>query len=157
MLRLGFLLTSDRDAAAEIAQESFIRTYERWDRLDNPGGYLRTTVVNRCNDHHRRRLRRRTHTVAAVIDHTVRDPDDVLADVIGGLKPKRRAAVVLRYYLDLPQAEIAEILGVRPGTVKSLLHRALADLRTALDDPSDRPHELPTIPTDTDTHSEDER
>jgi RNA polymerase sigma-70 factor (sigma-E family) len=157
MLRLGYLLTSDRDAAAEIAHEAFITTYERWDRLDNPGGYLRTAVVNRCNDHHRRRVRRRTHSVAVVADDTVKDPDDVLADVIARLKPKRRAAVVLRYYLDLPQAEIAEVLGVRPGTVKSLLHRALAELRTALAEPDDPPHGPPTIPADTDTHHEDER
>src|SRR5690606_27328600 len=66
MLRLGYLLTGDRETAAEIVQESFTRTYERWERLDNPGGYLRTAVVNRCNDHHRRRVRRATVPVAEV-------------------------------------------------------------------------------------------
>lgn len=134
MLRLGYLLTGNRDTAAEIVQESFVRTYERWDRLDNPGGYLRTAVVNRSNDHHRRRIRRRTTSVPEVVDQAVHDPDEVLADVISRLRPKRRAAIVLRYYLDLPQQEIAEVLGVRQGTVKSLLHRALAELRDALTD-----------------------
>ena len=134
MLRLAYLLTSDRESAAEIAQDAFVRTYERWDRLENPGGYLRTAVVNRCNDHHRRRIRRATRPVAEVEDRPVQDPDSVLADVIAALKPKQRAAIVLRYHLDLPQAEIAEVLGVRQGTVKSLLHRALAELRGALED-----------------------
>ena len=134
MLRLAYLLTSDRESAAEIAQDAFVRTYERWHRLENPGGYLRTAVVNRCNDHHRRRIRRATRTVAEVEDRPVRDPDTVLADVIASLKPRQRAAIVLRYYLDLPQAEIAEVLGVRQGTVKSLLHRALGELRGALED-----------------------
>jgi RNA polymerase sigma factor (sigma-70 family) len=58
--------------------------------------------------------------------------DDYLADAIAALPPKRRAAVVLRYYLDLSEADIAETLGVRPGTVKSLLSRGLAELRLAL-------------------------
>lgn len=134
MLRLGYLLTGDRETAAEIVQESFTRTYERWERLDNPGGYLRTAVVNRCNDHHRRRVRRATVPVAEVVEQAVHDPDEILADVIARLRPKRRAAIVLRYYLDLPQDEIAEVLGVRRGTVKSLLHRALGELRAALEE-----------------------
>jgi len=135
MLRLGFLLTGNRDAAAEVVHDAFIRTYQRWERLDRPGAYLRTSVVNGCNDHHRRRIRRATFSVAEVAEH--HDPaeaghDEHLADAIAHLKPKRRAAIVLRYYLDLPQREIAEALGVRQGTVKSLLHRGLADLRDAL-------------------------
>jgi RNA polymerase sigma-70 factor (sigma-E family) len=140
MLRLGYLLTSDRDAAAEVTHDAFIRTYQQWDRLDRPGAYLRRSVVNGCNDHHRRRIRRATTSVAEVSDVADRatvgapDPDDQLAAAIAGLRPKRRAAIVLRYYLDLPQAEIAAALGVRQGTVKSLLHRGLADLRAVLDD-----------------------
>lgn len=137
MLRLGYLLTGNRDAAAEVAHDAFIRTYQQWDRLDRPGAYLRTSVVNGCNDHHRRRIRRDTHSVAQVVDRpdpATAEPDEHLADAIGRLRPKRRAAIVLRYYLDLPQAEIAATLGVRQGTVKSLLHRGLADLRAALAD-----------------------
>jgi RNA polymerase sigma-70 factor (sigma-E family) len=135
MLRLGFLLTGNRDAAAEVVHDAFIRTYQRWERLDRPGAYLRTSVVNGCNDHHRRRIRRATFPVAEFADR--HDPsadrhDEHLADAIAHLRPKRRAAIVLRYYLDLPQREIAEALGVRQGTVKSLLHRGLADLRDAL-------------------------
>ena len=135
MLRLGFLLTGNRDAAAEVVHDAFIRTYQRWERLERPGAYLRTSVVNGCNDHHRRRIRRATFPVAEVADR--QDPsadrhDEHLADAISHLRPKRRAAIVLRYYLDLPQREIAEALGVRQGTVKSLVHRGLADLRDAL-------------------------
>lgn len=154
MLRLGYLLTGDRETAAEVVHDAFIRVYERWDTLDNPGGYVRTAVVNRCNDHHRRRIRRRTDLVAEHPDQAWHDPDEVLADVIAGLRPKRRAAVVLRYYLDLPQTEIAEILGVRQGTVKSLLHRALGELRDALEertdttDPRNIGSAIPTISED---------
>jgi RNA polymerase sigma factor (sigma-70 family) len=142
MLRLGFLLTGNRDVAAEVVHDAFVRTYQRWDSLDRPGAYLRTSVVNGCNDHHRRRIRRRTDPVADVGDRL--DPnadrhDEHLADAIAHLRPKRRAAIVLRYYLDLPQREIAEALGVREGTVKSLLHRGLADLRVALADLPDGP------------------
>jgi RNA polymerase sigma factor (sigma-70 family) len=67
-----------------------------------------------------------------VPERGVADPDDYLADAIAALPPKRRAAVVLRFYLDLSEADIAETLGVRPGTVKSLLSRGLAELRSAL-------------------------
>jgi RNA polymerase sigma factor (sigma-70 family) len=58
---------------------------------------------------------------------------DELWTVLAGLAPRRRAAVVLRYYEDLPVTEIARLLDCRPGTVSSLLHRGLADLREVLD------------------------
>jgi len=143
MRRLGYLLTGSQDAAAEVTHDAFVRTYQHWDRLDRPGAYLRRAVVNGCNDHHRRRIRRATTSVAEVADRV--DPrtegaaaaEEQLADAIATLRPKRRAAIVLRYYLDLPQAEIAATLGVRQGTVKSLLHRGLADLRAALADDLD--------------------
>ena len=128
MVRLAFLLCGDRETALEVTHDAFVVTCERWDRLDRPGGYLRTTVVNRCRDLGRRR---RFRSDAPVPEGHTADADDYLADAIGALAPKRRAAVVLRYYLDLSEADIAETLGVRPGTVKSLLSRGLADLRTA--------------------------
>lgn len=157
MVRLGYLLTGNRDAAAEIVHDAFLRTYERWDRVDNPGGYLRTVVVNRCNDHHRRRIRRATDPVAELDDQAVHDPDDVLADVIARLKPKRRAAIVLRYHLDLSQAEIAQAMVVRQGTVKSLLHRGLADLRALLDDHGPPPPPSSSDPAATPTRTPNDR
>jgi RNA polymerase sigma factor (sigma-70 family) len=58
---------------------------------------------------------------------------DLLADALARLAPDRRAALVLRYYEDLPVQEVADILGVAPGTVKSMVHRALAELREVID------------------------
>lgn len=129
MVRLAYLLTGDRETALEVTHDAFVVTCERWSRLDRPGGYLRTAVVNRCRDLGRRQ---RFRSSAPVPERSVVDPDDDLADAIAALPPKRRAAVVLRYYLDLTEADIAETLGVRPGTVKSLLSRGLAELKASL-------------------------
>ncbi|MFN8052509.1 MAG: SigE family RNA polymerase sigma factor [Acidimicrobiales bacterium] len=139
MLRLAYLLTGDRETAAEVTHDAFVVTYERWSRLDRPGGYLRTTVVNRCRDVGRRR---RFRSSAPVPDAAAGDTADgglvdaALAAAVAALPAKRRAAVVLRYYLDLGEADIAATLGVRPGTVKSLLSRGLAELRAALAEPT---------------------
>jgi RNA polymerase sigma factor (sigma-70 family) len=136
MVRVAYLLVRDRDLAVEVTHDAFSRVLERWARLDRPGAYLRTAVVNASRDALRRRIFRRSRShVTGLVELTTPARDEYLADALGDLQPKRRAAIVLRYYLDLPEAEIAEVLGVRPGTVKSLLHRGLADLRSALSDP----------------------
>jgi len=142
MVRLAYLLCGDRDTALEVTHDAFVVTYERWTRLDRPGGYLRTAVVNRCRDLGRRQ---RFRSASPVPERSTHDGDDYLADAIATLPAKRRAAVVLRFYLDLSEADIAATLGVRPGTVKSLLHRGLADLRTAL--ATDRPTTTPGDPS----------
>ncbi len=111
--------------------DAFAKVYERWDRLDEPGASLRTTVVNRCRDVLRRRLvaRRRPpdRPVAAYQDA------DHLVDALACLEPRRRAAVILRFYADMPEAEIAAALDIRVGTVKSMLHRSLRQLREAVE------------------------
>ena len=142
MVRLAYLLCGDRETALEVAHDAFVVTCERWERLDRPGGYLRTAVVNRCRDLGRRQ---RFRSSAPVPERATAMPDDYLADAIAALPPRRRAAVVLRYYLDLSEADIAETLGVRPGTVKSLLSRGLAELKMSLDDatPTPRPTTTP--------------
>ena len=133
MVRLAFLLVDCRDAAEEIVQDAFARVHERWARLDNPGGYLRTCVVNGSRD-----LRRRAHRLAVRLPRLVaRDEGphepDYLLDALARLPLKRRAALVLRYYGGFSEAEIADALQVRRGTVKSLLHRALAQLRLEME------------------------
>jgi len=134
MVRLAYLLVDSGAVAEELVQEAFIRLHRRWDRVDAPGAYLRTTVVNLCRNEQRRRGReRRARDRDRADDAAVGLGADELLDAVAKLPAKRRAAVVLRYYEDLPEREIAEILGVRPGTVKSLLHRGLRELRTALD------------------------
>jgi RNA polymerase sigma-70 factor (sigma-E family) len=132
MVRLAVLLVGSHEQAEEIVQDAFAQLFERWDSLDRPGAYLRTCVVNGCRRaHRRRRLDDRARAMPVQL-WTALGADD-LADALAALPARRRAAVVLRYYEDLSEAEIAEALGVRPGTVKSLLHRGLAQLRGAVE------------------------
>jgi RNA polymerase sigma factor (sigma-70 family) len=128
-VRLAAALTSDRDAAEEIVQDVFLALSPRFTEIDNPAGYLRTAVVNRCHDHHRRvGVRRRVPPPPPEIAQEGPELDE-LWSVLARLPERRRAALVLRYYEDLPVNEIARLLGCRPGTVSSLLHRGLADVK----------------------------
>ena len=133
MVRLAVLLVGSQEQAEEIVQDAFAQLFERWDAIDRPGAYLRTCVVNGCRRaHRRRRLDDRAAAAAPRLVPAALGADD-LGDALAALPAKRRAAVVLRYYEDLSEAEIAEALGVRPGTVKSLLHRGLTQLRRAVE------------------------
>ena len=131
MLRLAYLLTQSRAAAEDLVQDSFLRVQPHWGSLDTPGAYLRRTVTNACYSWHRRR--RREEALAVHPPEPGEPEHDEMWDALATLVPRRRAALVLRYYLDLSEAEIADALGCRPGTVKSLTHRGLADLRKVLD------------------------
>jgi RNA polymerase sigma-70 factor (sigma-E family) len=131
LVRLAVLLVDSTALAEEVVQDSFARVYERWDRIDDPGAYLRRCVVNRANDVlRRRRLERRTHERAELAEAA---RDEYLLDALGRLTPRQRAAVVLRFYDGRREAEIAAILGMKLGTVKSTLHRALVQLRTEIE------------------------
>src|SRR4051794_25552449 len=133
MVRLALLLVGSQQLAEEIVQDAFAQLFERWQRVDRPGAYLRACVVNGCRRAHRRR-HQDDRAVARIGDPTPADLGaDHLRDALAALPARRRAAVVLRYYEDLSEAEIAEALGVRPGTVKSLLHRGLAQLRAVVE------------------------
>jgi RNA polymerase sigma factor (sigma-70 family) len=126
MVRLAALLVDRIELAEEIVQDSFAVVYQRWAEIDSPAGYLRTTVVNRCHDAlRRRRLDRRPPPRLEVV---VDEPDE-LADSIAALPRDQRMAVVLRFYEDMTVDEIAQALHARPGTVKSWLSRAMAQLR----------------------------
>ena len=131
MVRLAFLLVDSNEVAEEVVQESFVRLHERWGSVANPGGYLRTSVVNRSRDLQRRRGRERRLRVTPA--EAVAFEADHLGDALAMLPAKRRAALVLRFYEDLSEGEIAEVLGVRPGTVKSMIHRGLAQLREVIE------------------------
>jgi len=124
-------LTGSDSIAEELVQDAFVRLHTVHVAPDNPGGYLRIVVVNLCRDHLRRRTRARRHLVSTALPATPPEIDETWI-AVGTLPPRHRAAVVLRDYLDLPEAEIAQLLGCRPGTVKSTLSRALAALRKEL-------------------------
>ena len=137
MVRLALLLVGSVPDAEELVQESFVRVARARQPLDNPPAYLRTTVVNLSRSHlrHLRVQRRQLATVPRLVENP--DLDETWVAVCR-LPFRQRAAVVLRYYEDLPEAEIASLLSCRLGTVKSNLHHALASLRKELSATSTR-------------------
>jgi RNA polymerase sigma factor (sigma-70 family) len=131
LLRLARLLTGSDETSEELVQEAFIRLQGAPTRPNNPGGYLRSILVNLCRDEQRRNARQRRHLLPAPLPSTPPEIDETWAAVCR-LPCRQRAAIVLRYFQDLPEAEIAAFLGCRPGTVKSSLSRGLAALRKEL-------------------------
>ena len=131
LVRLATLTTGSLPVAEEIVQEAFVSLYRRWSAVDQPGAYVRIAVVHGCTDWVRRRQVERRHLQSQLPDRGSDSPE-VLDDVLGGLSPRQRAAVVLRFYEDWSVASIAEALGCRTGTVKSLLHRSVRLLRKEL-------------------------
>jgi RNA polymerase sigma-70 factor (sigma-E family) len=138
-IRLAYFLTGDRLLAEDLVQDAFVKLAGRLVHLRDPGAfdaYLRRTVVNLANSHFRRRrvereYLRRTAAEPAVVASLAHDTDrrDELWTDLQRLPARQRAAIVLRIYEDLPEARVAEILGCRPGTVRSLVSRGLAQLR----------------------------
>ncbi len=131
MVRLAYLLTGSQTAAEDIVQDTFIRVRPHLGGLATPERYLRRSVVNACYSwHRRRRTEERAQPdpprASAVGEHVE------MWDALARLSPARRGVLVLRYYLDLPEAEAAAILGWKVGTVKSTTNRALKDLRRML-------------------------
>jgi RNA polymerase sigma factor (sigma-70 family) len=140
MVRLAFLMLGSESLAEEVVHDAFVAVLERWDRVDNPGAYLRKCVVNGCFGQMRRarRLRPVPVAVAATATAAVAPPaTDHTLDAVRRLPAQRHAMVVLRFYADMTQDEIAATLGVPVGTVKSGLHRALGELKEALRDESE--------------------
>jgi RNA polymerase sigma-70 factor (sigma-E family) len=136
------LLVDDRGQAEEVVQEAFVRLHASWRRLREPdkaAAYLRATVVNLARG--RLRHRRVVERHRPEPDGTVTLPEEaaldddrhrrVLAEV-ATLPRRQRECVVLRYYLDLPEREIAAALGISGGSVKTHLHRGLAALAERL-------------------------
>jgi len=135
MVRLAHLVTGSNAVAEEIVQDAFLRLRERWPSLDdNPVGYLRTIVVNGARSQLRRQEVERRHEPALRRDQVVTgDPEiDETWAAVCRLPERQRAVLALRFYEDLPESDIAEILGCRLGTVKSSLHRGLKRLRKEL-------------------------
>ena len=131
MVRLAFGLLDTPESAEEITQDAFAKVFEHWDRLHNPGGYLRTAVVNGARSELRRREVRRRIRPGRL--RQIPAEQDYLLDALERLPTRRKTALVLRYYGALSEREIAETMGIRPGTVKSLLSGGLAQLREVID------------------------
>jgi RNA polymerase sigma factor (sigma-70 family) len=130
LARLAFVLTGDAGRADDIVQDAFLKAHARWDRIDNPVGYLRTAVVNGCRSHHRRvALERRRPPESAGVAWLGADE---LSDAIATLHHRYRAVLALKYFCDLADEEIATALHIRPATVRTRQRRALALLRKEL-------------------------
>ena len=134
LTRTAYLLTGDRDAAAELVQEALVRTYVAWRRVHREGAmaYARRTLVNLNIDRWRRRPAVPTDVVDRVdpgdAEQRFADRDEVVR-LLARLPPQQRRVIVLRYFEDLTEAAVAENLGISVGAVKSAASRGLAALR----------------------------
>ncbi|MEH1127893.1 SigE family RNA polymerase sigma factor [Micromonospora sp. CPCC 206061] len=136
MIRLAYVITDSMATAEDIVQEAFVELYRRWPTVRDPESWLHTVVVNRSRSWWRRLVVARRHVARGSPPESSPSTEDGAAvrQALLALNRRQRAAVFFRFYLDLPEVAIAEALGCRPGTVKSLLHRALATLREHLDE-----------------------
>jgi RNA polymerase sigma-70 factor (sigma-E family) len=145
LVRTAYAVSGDLGVAEDAVQTAFAKAYRGWRRIarmEAPEAYLRRMVVNEVlND---RRRARRTHEVTRADPPEIATPGspepelarDELWRAIATLPPRQRAVLVLRYYEDLSEQQIADALGCRPGTVKSQASAALASLRGRLNLPS---------------------
>jgi RNA polymerase sigma factor (sigma-70 family) len=137
---LATLLTGDASVAEDIAHDAFLRAAGRFRHLREPdafGAYLRRTVVNACRARARRARRERLFLerawrVRRVEPDTSADDRDELLPLIRSLPYRQRAALVLRYWDDLSEAQIADILRTSPRAVNALLSRAMGTLRSGM-------------------------
>lgn len=140
-LRLAYLLTGDAHRAEDIVSEAFVKVFRRWGKggVDQPRAYIRRTVVNESNSRFRRlALERREAAKRQGDERGTRTTEEHLADqdemfaALRRLPERQRTALVLRYYADLPERDIAEAMDVSPGTVKSSISRGLDRLRAEM-------------------------
>ena len=134
LVRLAALLVDSTEAAEDVVQECFAKLHTRFDRVKVPEAWLRVAVVNACRNERRRLGIARSYQLRLARSTTTVDPPvHGLIDSLRRLPNRQPAVVVLRFYLDLPEADIAHMLGMRVGTVKSSLHRALAQLKSEVE------------------------
>lgn len=132
--RAAYLLCHDGAEAEDLVQTAMASTYARWRtvRRADAYAYVRRAVVNAFLDGMRRRRPvpvEHTPDPGTPADHTVEERSE-LSDLLAPLSPRERAIIVMRYYLDASEAEVAERLGISRGTVKSTASRALARVRS---------------------------
>ena len=145
LVQLARWFVDDRTAAEDLVQEAFLRLARNQHRINDPdraAAYLRSIVINLARDHNRRGLVSLRHRPPAEVDD--RSAEDHAADgesrrevieALRGLPRRQRDCVVLRYYVELPVAEIAGTLGLSPNSVKTHLRRGLRSLKAELEEP----------------------
>ena len=141
--RLAYLLTGDLDEAEDLLQSAYAKVLPKWTRVaayDSPDAYVRRVMVNLRTSRWRRLRDREWSTESVPETGRARDlsslvvESDVLLGALRRLPARQRAAVVLRHWCDLSEAETASVMGCSPGTVKSTTSRGLAALRHHLTD-----------------------
>jgi RNA polymerase sigma-70 factor (sigma-E family) len=139
LIRLAYVLTGDQHAAEDLLQDALIKAAAHWGRIHTaPEAYVRRIMYREQVNWLRLRVRRRETAMAQVPEPPAGDEAAsvearlALRDALLALPPRRRAVLVLRYLEDLPESQVAEILGCSVGTVRSQSHRAVAQLRLAL-------------------------
>jgi len=139
LLRFAHAVTGDPHTAADLVQDALVRTGMRWSRLDrngDPEAYVRRAILNgrtsRWRKLHRETLVHEMPERTVVADAPRHD--EQLWDLLKTLPQRQRAVIVLRYYEDMSEEQIASTLGCAPGTVKSQASKALAKLRAAMPD-----------------------
>jgi RNA polymerase sigma-70 factor (sigma-E family) len=148
--RQAFLLCGDESQAEDLVQDALVRAFARPLRPPRPGtaeAYVRAIIVNLFIDGARRRSRWTRTAPLLIGTETATDPAsqvldrDAMLTALNGLSPQQRACVVLRYYQDLPIAQVASALGVAEGTVKRYLSEAMARLAARLSPAGSREQE----------------
>ncbi len=140
MTRLAHIMLGDLAAAEDVVQEAFCGLYRRWHHLTDTGkalGYVRSSVLNGCRSAARRRPpadQEHEPPSAVSAEATVMAGEErrEIMRAVRALPPRQREVLVLRYYLDLPEAEIAAVMGIGGSTVRSTTHRAIATLGQVL-------------------------
>src|SRR6185437_10116384 len=143
LLRTAYLIAWDLGEAEDLVQETLLEVARRWPRIgrmEHPTAYARRTLVNRALSGSARRTRRRQELIAPMPSEPEAAPDraaeigvaDELMEALAALPPRQRAVLVLRYFLDLPEAEVAAALKCSLGTVKSTASRGLARLEQTM-------------------------
>ncbi len=140
LLRTAYLMVGDLHEAEDLVQETLLKVARRWPRvrrMDHAVPYARRILINLALRDRSKRSRRRTELSETGgeqpgVSATALDPHDELHNALAGLPPRQRAVLVLRYFLDLPETEVAAALHCSVGTVKSTASRALARLEQTL-------------------------
>ena len=146
LVRMARLFTDDRNAAEDLVQEAFIRMHKSAHRIrsqDKAASYLRSIVLNLARDHNRRGLVSLRHQEAIPVGTAPEAPEDrlllseeqtLLLDEVRALSPRQRDCIFLRFYLELSEREIADVLSISPNSVKTHCRRGLASLRKTIGD-----------------------